>query len=93
MAKTEEEKVNKDAPEIVNIPDDPNPQPPKELFPFKIEDYIAILNQIRTTKRHITVAPTATPKTFMDQIQFLDNGVDFQVWIWVNGTWRYVALT
>lgn len=91
MAK--EEDKNKDAPEIVDIPDDPTPQPPKELFPFKIEDYIAILNQIRTTKRHIEVAPTATPKTFMDQIQFFDDGVDYRLYIYINGTWRYVALT
>jgi hypothetical protein len=93
MAK--EEKKDPNIPELVEPSEDPTPSstPKKDLFEFKPEDYISILNALRNVKKHITVAPTATPKTFFDQIQFLDDGVDLQVWIWVNGTWRYVDLT
>lgn len=93
MAKTE--KKDQNAPEIVEVKDEPLFGQKKEtppMFEFRPEDYIQILNQLRVIKRHVTVAPTATPRNFMDQIQFFDDGVDFKLYLWINGTWRSVAL-
>lgn len=94
MAK--EEKKDPNIPEIVEVQDDPQSSSQgqeKPVFEFRPEDYISILNQIRVTKRHIAVAPTITPKNFMEQIQLFDDGVDYRLYLFVNGTWRYVALT
>lgn len=94
MAKPEEKDPN--ISEIVEVQDDPqssNTGKEKPVFDFRPEDYITILNQIRVTKRHITVAPTITPKNFVEQIQLFDDGVDYRLYLFVNGTWRYVALT
>lgn len=92
----QKEKTDPNIPEIVDIQDDPTIEKKgeeKPVFDFRPEDYINILNQIRVTKRHITVAPTITPKNFMEQIQLFDDGVDYRLYLFVNGTWRYVALT
>lgn len=60
---------------------------------FKIEDYIAILQILRAPAKFLTSAPTYTPKSFVESIQFFDDGVDFRLYLYINGTWRYVALT
>lgn len=62
-------------------------------LPFKLEDYIAILQTLRSTIKHITTAPTFTPKSFVESFQFFDDGVNFRLYIYINSTWRYVALT
>jgi hypothetical protein len=43
----------------------------------------------------VTVAPTATPKNFLDQIQIYTNGATFRIyWFdWANKTWHYVTAT
>ena len=58
-----------------------------------LETYLAILQQLRTQKRHLTSAPTFTPKNFYESIQFYDTGGTRRLYLYVNKTWRYVALT
>lgn len=59
----------------------------------KIEDYVALFQKLRVTKRHLTSAPTFTPKDFYESIQFYDTGGVRRLYLFINGSWRYVALT
>lgn len=68
---------------------DPNAQLTAEV----LAPFIAFLNPMRTRKRHITVAPTDTPKNFYDQIRYYDTGGVRRLYIYINGAWRYVVLT
>lgn len=58
-----------------------------------LETYVAILQQLRTQKRHLTSAPTFVPKNFYESIQFYDTGGVRRLYLYVNKTWRYVVLT
>lgn len=60
---------------------------------FKLEDFIIVLRKLQQIKRHVTTAPTLKPKNLLDQIQFYDDGATRRVYLYVNNTWRYVALT
>ena len=51
------------------------------------------VKQMLLPKAHIAVAPTFTPKNFWEQVQLFDDGVDIRLYLFVNNTWRYVALT
>jgi len=55
--------------------------------------FIVLLEALRMPKRHVTSVPTNTPKTFADSIQFYDDGSNVRLYVYVNKTWRYVALT
>lgn len=57
-----------------------------------LSPYISFLNAMKTTKRAVSTAPTLTPKNFYDQIQFYESGGVQRLYIWINGTWRYVTL-
>ena len=67
-------------------------KPTSDTLPFKLEDYIAILQILRSTAKFLTVAPTFTPKSLVESIQFFDDGVDFRLYLYINSTWRYVDL-
>lgn len=60
--------------------------------PLKIEDYMNIIEALRKVKVFRTTVPTFIPKTFIDAIEFYDDGVARRVYFYVNKTWRYVAL-
>lgn len=64
-----------------------------KLIEKALSPYISFLEAMRTTKAHIDVAPTFTPKNFYEQIQFYDDGATRRIYIYINGDWRYVALT
>ena len=57
------------------------------------DEYVAVLENIKAPRRHLSVAPTFIPRNFADQIQFFDDGVNRRLYIYVNNTWRYVTLT
>lgn len=98
MAKKEEEKVidevvveqsqnnEKDSSSTSEDTFQQDPQDP-------LSPYIAFLNAMKTVKRAVATAPTLTPKNFYEQIQFYESGGTRRIYIWVEGTWRYVALT
>jgi hypothetical protein len=72
------------------------PQPQPEQAQPKTDDFtkfIAILEVLRRPKYHVTTAPTFAPKTFLDQIQFYDDATNRRIYFYINGTWRYAALT
>ena len=54
------------------------------------EDYV---NDLVKLKQHITTVPTFIPKKFIDQIQFYDDGTDKILYLYINNTWRSIALT
>lgn len=58
-----------------------------------IEDYITFLELLKMIKKHRTTAPTYTPKSFIEQISLYDDGVNYRLYLYVNGSWRYVSLT
>lgn len=62
---------------------------PVETF----EEFVAVLIALRKYRRHVTAAPTFKPKTFPEQIQLYDDGANRRLYLYVNGSWRYVALT
>jgi hypothetical protein len=43
--------------------------------------------------RHVTVAPTHTPKNKNEQFVLFDDGANRRLYLYVNGSWRYSALT
>lgn len=95
MAKKDEVKKEENKIELIDNSTDTNFQnenppntPPNDLAP-----YLRFLKAVRTTKPYLTVAPTETPKNFFEQIQFYENGATIRLYVWINGTWRYVALT
>ena len=96
----EETKTKKQGEEIetVEIPEQESglsPQGEKPLEDIKkaLSPYVSFLEAMRTVKAHVDVAPTFTPKNFYEQIQFYDDGATRRIYIYINGDWRYVALT
>jgi len=70
-----------------------NPQPPQDTSPQAISEFSIVLSALRRVRKNLTSAPTLTPKNFLDQIQFYDDGSSRRVYFYVNNTWRYVTLT
>jgi hypothetical protein len=77
----------------VNFIEPPKPEDSEELKPNTLDEYTPIIETLRRPRRHLTTAPTFTPKSFIDQIQFYDDGTNRRVYLYVNGTWRYATLT
>lgn len=70
------------------------PQTTPTAFPQDpLSIYLAVLEIIRKPNRHVTAAPTFTPRNFAESIQFYENGVTRRLYVYVNGTWRHTALT
>jgi hypothetical protein len=69
------------------------PEAKEELKPNTLDEYTPIIETLRRPRRHLTSAPTFTPKSLLDQIQFFDDGTNRRVYIYVNGAWRYASLT
>jgi len=44
-------------------------------------------------KKHTATVPTYSPKNFNEQIVFYDDDTNFRLYLWINGTWRYITLT
>lgn len=87
---------NKDTIEVIdNTPKETVQSTPLENIPFSqgIAPYLSFLEAMRVTKKSIDTAPTFTPKNFYEQIQFYENGATHRIYIHINGSWYYVALT
>ena len=68
-------------------------QKPKEDTQGNVADYASMLETLRHIKRFITTAPTNTPKSYLDAIEFYNNGATYRVYFYINKSWRYVTLT
>lgn len=86
---------NKDTIEVIdNTPKEATPSPIGDVpFSEGIAPYLAFLEAMRVTKKSVDTAPTLTPKNFYEQIQFYENGATHRIYIHINGSWYYVALT
>lgn len=58
-----------------------------------IAGFIPILKELRSIKRALDTAPTFTPQNSVEQIQYYESGATKRLYIYIAGTWRYVALT
>lgn len=65
-------------------PTDSTPEPDNSL-----NDYIAVLQLLRQLKQPVTTAPTLTPKSFIDQFQFYDDGSTQGLYVWLNKVWKF----
>ena len=74
------------------------PEPPMQSIQIpqqsspSVDEFIIVLSALRMPKQHLTTAPTLTPKNFLDQIQFYDDGNNRRLYLYVNNTWRFVTL-
>lgn len=66
---------------------------PQPEVATNIDNYLVLLESMLKPRRHITAAPTIIPRNFADQFQFYDDGVNRRIYLYINGTWRYAALT
>lgn len=69
------------------------PQPSYDPGQPTLADFLPVLFALRAPLKHYSTAPTFVPKTFLDQIQFYDDGTNYRLYLYINKTWRYVALT
>lgn len=67
----------------------PTTQPPSKTE----QEFASILLALRTVRQPVSVVPTNVPKNFLQQIEIYESGATRRLYIYVNGTWRYVALT
>jgi len=66
--------------------------PPLELPPFptsnlKLEDFIIVLSALQRIKQTVSGEPAFTPKNFLDQIQFDEDG---SLWLYIAGAWVHI---
>ncbi|HKQ06118.1 MAG TPA: hypothetical protein VJ464_13365 [Blastocatellia bacterium] len=66
---------------------------PQDIGQPELNDFLPILYLLRAPRKHLTAAPTFIPKNFLEQIQFFDDGTNRRLYLYINKTWRYVALT
>lgn len=98
MRKEDFEKLNKEEKvEYVKPPEQPQgsqatteQRQQKDLDKF---DFSAMLEQLKTIKRPVATAPTFTPKNFLEQFVLYESGATRRLYVYINRTWRYVALT
>lgn len=67
-------------------------QPAPQSTPRQFDENEPLLDSLRRPRRHLTSAPTFTPKTFSEQIQFVDDD-GLKVYFYINGTWGFITLT
>ena len=51
-----------------------------------------VLFGLRAPQKHLTAAPTFTPKTFLEQIQFVDTGSEKDLYLYFNNAWQKSTL-
>jgi len=56
-------------------------------------EYQALLQNLRKIKKTISGVPTFTPRSFFDQFQIYVNGSTRRLYVYADGSWRYVTLT
>jgi hypothetical protein len=53
-----------------------------------MNQFLGLLTSIRQPLQPLTAAPSSTPKTFPDQIQFEDDGTIKSLWLYINNAWQ-----
>lgn len=81
--------INNDKVEVVKTGTTPPDSAPQEsVGQPNLLDYLPILSLLRSPQRHLTEAPTFTPKTFQEQIQFVDDGAAKSLYLYFNNAWN-----
>ena len=64
------------------------------ITPGSMEEYLPLLEVLRKIKPYRTTAPTATPRTLLDQFELYDDNTNFRLYIYLNKTrgWKYLNL-
>lgn len=57
------------------------------------EGFEVVLRMLQKPKKHTSTVPTGAPRNFAEQIVIYESGGTYRLYVWVNSTWRYVALT
>ena len=50
-------------------------------------------NRSYPVKKSVSSAPTGSPKRFSDQFVFYKNGATYRLYVWIDGDWKYCALS
>lgn len=61
------------------------PEAPRQFQ--SLEEFVIVLNALQKLTRPLSAAPTFTPQNFLQQIQFVDDGVTKSVYVYINKTW------
>jgi hypothetical protein len=82
-----------------NFKPDPGPKeadfelPQGQGAPDSLDEFLPLLVTLRMPRRTISTAPTFIPKTFIDSIQFYENGTTRRLYLFIGSAWRYCTLT
>jgi len=57
------------------------------------EQFPSIMAMLRVVKKPVSTAPTNVPKNFVEQFVIYENAGTYRLYVYVNQTWRYTALT
>lgn len=69
------------------------PSPPEHSSAYRFEDFLPLLVELLSPKQYLIAAPNFVPRNFLEAIQLMDDGVNRRVYFYMNGSWRYTALT
>lgn len=71
----------------------PAPAQTEDHPAYSFEDFLPILVNLITPRKPLTSPPTFTPKTLVDSLQFVDDGSNRWLYLWMNGAWRSAPLS
>lgn len=72
-----------------------NAKPPEDTTLQKNAEFdlAYIIEGLKVTHKPNGTIPIFIPRNFSEQIQLYENGATVRLYIYVNKTWRYIALT
>jgi hypothetical protein len=68
-------------------PEQQDPQEQTGIPPFSPDEYQPVLEALRRPRQPLSAVPTFTPKSFADQIQLIDDGVNKKATFFINDMW------
>ena len=58
-----------------------------------LTEFLPVLLALQSTQNVLTAAPTFVPRTFQDQIQFVNTGGSNYLYIYFGGAWHRITTT
>jgi hypothetical protein len=68
------------------VKQEPTPAPQEQSFD-PLNPFLTILNLLNRPRNYLSAAPTFVPQNFVDQFQFVDDGVDKWLYVYFNKVW------
>lgn len=78
---------------LADIGIESEPEETRRPAGYALQDFLPLLIELLSPKRHLTAAPTFTPRNLLEQIQLVDDGVTKELYVYVNGSWVSSTLT